>query len=462
MNKIKSLLLTLVLASLSTTTRPLVINKNTTPKWTWQTTSVGTIDKSFGENGTYTSLSVSRTLSAREAVFAVEIQSDGKIVIAGRGGDDEDWYVRRLNSNGVIDGSFTEYISNIGKNTRFGDVIYAMKIQSDGKIVIAGRGGIAFDWYVRRLNSNGTIDDSFGDVNNEYTVSLGSTEGNIGDAIFAMDIQSDGKIVIAGTGGATNDWHVRRLNSNGTIDDSFGDENNEYVSNISGSSSRSDIIYAIKMQSDGKIIIAGRGGINKDWYVRRLDADGLIDDSFTVYTSDISGVGSNLLYEDAVLAIEIQSDNKIIIAGHGGANRDWYVRRLNSNGTIDESFGDDNNEYTSNLGGSEAGEIEDVIFDMKIQADGKIVIAGTGGANGDWYVRRLNSSGTIDDSFGEYTSNISNSDVGDVILALQIQVDSKIVIAGYGGEDRNWCVRRLLNDVHPLTQIMANGNGGFV
>ena len=96
---------------------------------------------------------------------------------------------------------------------------------------------------------------------------------------------------------------------------------------------------------------------------------------------------------------------------------------------------------------------------MQIQADGKILIAGYDATG--WRVERLTAAGVLDTTFngdGAYTS------VSGEIFAMQIQADGKILIAGYDdhtNDKKGWRVERLLNNINPLIQIKANGNGGF-
>jgi hypothetical protein len=82
MNKVKSLLLTLVFTSLATSIRPLVINKNTPPKWTYQTIRAGTLDGRFGTGGIVTAPIVAG-VDKIDRIRAMQLQSDGKIVVVG-------------------------------------------------------------------------------------------------------------------------------------------------------------------------------------------------------------------------------------------------------------------------------------------------------------------------------------------------------------------------------------------
>ena len=101
----------------------------------------------------------------------------------------------------------------------------------------------------------------------------------LGSMIFvrAMAIQSDGKIVVAGSsykGGTGYDFAIVRYNPDGTLDLTFNGDG--IVTTNVGSTS--DYAYAMAIQSDGKIVVAGRwhNGTNYDIALARYDTDGLL------------------------------------------------------------------------------------------------------------------------------------------------------------------------------------------
>ncbi|MFT6765384.1 MAG: hypothetical protein ACJAZS_000261 [Alteromonas naphthalenivorans] len=159
--KIKSLLLTLVLSSLSTT-NPVRINSKTIPKSTYQTITAGTVDANFGgKNGAPAgSYNPSIVLDNDDDIMTMQLQTDGKILIAGAATIDGEvqWYVQRLNVNGTLDTSFNagsvdgtpgSYNPDLGGASG----IYTMQLQTDGKILLFGYATIEADlkWYARRL-----------------------------------------------------------------------------------------------------------------------------------------------------------------------------------------------------------------------------------------------------------------------------------------------------------------------
>ncbi len=180
------------------------------------------------------------------------IQSDGKIVVAG--GSGSTFALARYNANGSLDTTF----DGDGKlTTTFGgtsSAAYGVAIQSDGKIVAAGYSLSATnnqDFALARYNTDGSLDTSF-DGDGKLTTDFGS----FFDFAFSVAIQSDGKIVAAGNSGAgnTQDFALARYNTNGSLDTSFDVDGKVTTSFAAGN----DIAYSVAIQTDGKIVAAGR------------------------------------------------------------------------------------------------------------------------------------------------------------------------------------------------------------
>ena len=97
--------------------------------------------------------------------------------------------------------------------------------------------------------------------------------------------------------------------------------------------------YAIAIQSDGKIVVAGRAyNAGDDFAVVRYNTDGSLDTSFD---SDGKVTTAVLSATDRALGVAIQSDGKIVAAGYSynGSNNDFAVVRYNTNGSLDTGFG---------------------------------------------------------------------------------------------------------------------------
>lgn len=274
-------------------------------------------------------------------VRTVTIQSDGDLIVGGdflnfNGASNP--YLCRLKPDGTADSSF-----NLG--TGLNGKVYTSILQPDGKIILAGSftsfNGAAAGRLIR-LNGNGTRDASFNTAS--------AVSANI---VYKASLQADGKVIIVGSFSKynlVNANRVARILADGSIDPTFAI-----------GTGPDGLVVEVKVQSDGKIIVAGSfstfNGISCNRIVR-LNTNGSVDSSF------IQGLGFN----GNVAAVALQPDGKILVGGvftsYNGtaANR---IVRLNSNGTIDSTF----------MTGT--GFSDDGVSDIKVGANGSIMVAGS-------------------------------------------------------------------------------------
>jgi uncharacterized delta-60 repeat protein len=326
------------------------------------------------------------------------VQPDGKVIVVGtftvvNGAAYKN--IVRLNENGSVDSSFNP---GSGANSS----IYAVALQPDGKILIGGLftsfNGVAAN-RIARLNQNGSLDPSFNP----------GTAAN--STVLKIVVQPDGKILAGGRFTSFNGAARRgivRLNSDGTIDNSFAT-----TSNTDGT------VYDIALQPDGKVIIGGLLYTNNIIFgtlVLRLNQNGSLDSSFTPPT-DSSG------RDQTLFSLALQADGKLLIGGIffniNGVNRRG-IARLNSNGSLDTTF---------NVG-TGTGE-NDSVQSILVQPNGKVIIGGAissinGVARNN--IARLNADGSVDLSFVA----AANSDVFEMALysAGNNPSGGKIIIAG--------------------------------
>ena len=163
------------------------------------------------------------------------------------------------------------------------------------------------------------------------------------DYAYAVALQPDGKIVVAGFTETSVgiDVAVVRLNANGSPDTSFH-KDGKLTFGFGGV----DLALAVAMQPDGKIVLAGTGNPNRDVAVVRLSANGSFDSSF-----DQDGiVGVDFGSQDGGQAVALQPNGKIVVAGYTFVGNDVAVVRLNPNGSPDAGFGT-NGKLTFDFGG---------------------------------------------------------------------------------------------------------------
>ncbi|MBP7477595.1 MAG: T9SS type A sorting domain-containing protein [Chitinophagales bacterium] len=304
------------------------------------------------------------------------------------------------------------------------DMINSIAIQSDGKIVAAGSakiGGVA-KFAVLRYNSNGSLDNTFG-TGGIVTTSIGSSS-----SAASIAIQSDGKIVAAGYALNTNgDFAVARYNSDGSLDITF--DTDGIVTAPVGLGN--DFANAMVIQADGKILLAGNVNIGSvlNFGLARLNTNGSLDITFNttgVLTTVFTGMPSE------ALSIAMQADSKIVVAGKATANnatsKNFALARYNTDGSLDITF-DTDGMLTTDLGtGNDVGK------GVKIQPDGKILVAGEtqpGGNDENFALVRYNTNGSLDNAFG--TGGIATTDFFTNIdnpSSLVLQADGKIIVAG--------------------------------
>ena len=250
---------------------------------------------------------------ADPVIQSVVVQSDGKIVIGG----EFDAYngvarnrIARLNSDGSLDPTFDP-------GTGANQTIFSVVLQTDGKIVIVGYfntyNGVARN-RIARLNSDGSLDTVFdpGTGASPY--------------IRSVDIQTDGKIVIGGGFTAYNGVprnNIARLHSNGALDTTFDP-----------GTGPNGAVYAVDEQSDGKIVIGGGfttySGVARN-RIARLNSTGALDTAFD------PGTGANNWVYTAVVQVNGKIVVGGQFTTFNGIARN-YLARLNSDGSLDTAF----------------------------------------------------------------------------------------------------------------------------
>ena len=377
----------------------------------------------------------------------VVLQADGKIVVAGTSsnGSNDDIAVTRYNVDGTLDTSFGglgHVTTGFGSSTDRGS---ALAIQQDGKIVVSGQAwnGSKYVFAVVRYTSTGSSDASFN--GGAASVSFGTGD----DVALAVAVQADGKIVLAGfsnnTGGVRH-MALARLNTNGTLDTSFGSGGKLTTSY----SALDDDALALTIQPDGKLVVAGRSynGSNWDMTVTRYTTSGALDVTFGSGGKVTTAIGPS--HEEA-WSLALQADGKIVVAGESydaAGNADIAVVRYLVNGTLDTAFNGTGKCVVPVGAGADYG------YGVALQADGKIVVTGyaSNGTNNDIALVRLNSNGTLDSSFnddGKYLIAIGTSN--DEGQGLAVEGDGNLVITGstFNGSNTDIAIVRYFNQPQP-------------
>lgn len=332
------------------------------------------------------------------AIHQIEVLSDGKILVGGHfseyNGREVHGILRLNGSNGTVDPTFSLNLKSWG-------YIENGVLQEDGKLLVFGDFVSANDQPysdLTRLNTDGTIDNSF----NIGSGVDGAWDLN-GDFIRSVAVQADHKIIAGGYFTSFNKIPANsliRLNADGSTDMDFKkfELENYYVN-------------AVSIQNDGKILVGGSGSSR---LLTRLLPDGSIDPEFIVDQGTNGNVNS----------IQIQEDGKIIISGSFTSYHEKpanSVIRLNSDGSIDETFKVDGSNFS--------------VKKMALQKDGKVLLLGDFMFSNNVLVNsliRLDENGNLDETF--------MPDFGQSfqLLSFDLKPDGQILVSGFlfGGSKR--------------------------
>ncbi len=322
----------------------------------------------------------------------------GQIASSTRGG------IARLGADGVFDANFASLGGASGAvatdpNTRVNDLAR----QPDGKIVVVGNftamNGTARG-HLARLSADGTLDTNF------------ATGAGANDVVNAVLVQPDGKILIGGyftTYNGTARRMLARLNEDGTLDAGFNPPTFG-----SGAGWR---VESLALQPDGFALIGGSfyfSGSPFKASLCRVTTTGALDSAFSGVTdgAHLAGTPGSIR---SVKKIAVQLDGKIVIAGTFTAFNNTArggLARLTTTGVLDATI-----VPTSN------GECTALL----IQPDGKILIGGSfTTVNGTTANRlaRLSSTGVLDAAF------VAAGGPSASIQSFALQADGKIIFGG--------------------------------
>ncbi len=282
----------------------------------------------------------SSAFGADASVRALVVQEDGRILVGGYFTNYNSVTVNgiaRLNNDGSLDSTFN---AGSGANSP----VFAL-----GETYVGGLRKILVGGAFASLN--GQVFNYIGRLNDDGTPDLAFNAGGLGanGTVYALAVQSDGKVLIGGDFTAFNNTavnHIARLNVDGTLDLNFTNA----IVNIAAGANGS--VRAITLQSDGKILIGGAftsvngTALNR---IARLNLDGSLDGGFT------PGAGA----DDQVLSIALQTDERIVVGGQfthfSGVTRN-RITRLNPSGTVDPAinFGPGANDFVAAIAVQEA------------------------------------------------------------------------------------------------------------
>ena len=387
--------------------------------------AAGQLDNTFANGGIFLAINA----GIRDSVAnAVAIDSKGRIVVAGETLGQEVG-VLRLNSNGTLDTSFGDH--GVASVDFFvpGDIATCVVLQPDGKIVI----GVSFAdepaLLLIRFDENGALDTTFGGAG------LANLIFNGGPNTAFVLLLPDGRFLVGGG------MLMARVTADGKRDTTFGQDGLAPLVAPAG---------LILLQSDGKILaISGPTGnvestplmsiefFPLDSTIVRYNEDGSLDTSLATLgrIASIVGItGAQLQSNGQIVAVgPIVSKSIVSLAGQSLTFETAFaVARYNSDGVVDDTFGSKGAVITS---------FDNAPFafpsSVVIQSDGRIIAAGEVDVSPrpTFALARYISTGVLDTSFGSGGTVItsigpSSSRNTAGIVAIALDGEGRLVAVG--------------------------------
>ena len=411
--------------------------------------AAGSLVTNFGDDGR---VFISTGLYGQEFVSSLAQQADGKtLALLSARKIVEDGFtvaaVVRLNADGSLDNTFgSNGIVRLAPPGSFGfDIASTVLALPSGNILVTMQvgnvAGTASDTYVYRLLASGQIDTTFG--------TAGSTV--VPNLVHRFRLAPDGKIVLGGldsTNPANTALIFTRLTIDGAVDTSFGTNGRTDVFLLDPVQFGQGTMH-LEVAADSKILFSYpyNVGTARDFAIYRLTASGVQDTTWGT-AGRVNVAPTNR--EDNLRVTRQQSDGKILLLSRTAraafpANYEILLARLNTDGTLDNSFG--SGGVVETLVAPVSANGSDLASGMRVLADGKIIVAGRrtcGGAcstGSDLMVLRYLPNGTLDPSFGNNGIKIVVlTGSYDAAYAVNIEADGTIVIGGeveYFDMDRN-------------------------
>lgn len=304
-----------------------------------------------------------------------------------------------------------------------------MEMQPDSGIVLAGtrNDSVQKDIQILKYLPDGKKDQSFGD---HGTVIYAGAAGK-DDYAFGVTHDAEGNILVAGRehNGHDPDILLLRYTADGKPDKTFGQNG---VVRYSGPGNGTDSARGVVVEQDGRILITGEmnTSMHKEMVALRYYANGTQDDLYG--TNGIFILNRSADKDSYGFAIALDDAENAVITGGtvvpGDKNSSIATVRLLPNGSPDPAFGTDGLAlYQGQAGGPDYGNWVSIMPDKKILVTGAETDSG---GSYDIVVLRYNPDGTPDTTFGENGVVIYHGPGYDYAWGQTIQADGKIIIAG--------------------------------
>jgi uncharacterized delta-60 repeat protein len=386
-----------------------------------QAVASGSLDKSFGKDGT---VRMSGS-SGRNIATGIACQSDGTLLVSGvlyRATTKQDGVLARLDSTGEKVDTFGAHgivISSLPKD----DESNGMAIDEMGNILLAGslkNNNDIKELVVSRYSSSGKQDKTFGNYAGAYVFKA------IKD-IWANAIAVDSKkrIVVAG------EWDkgifLLRLNSSGLADNTFGTNGFLWLDQKESNEANDLVIDA----DDSIFVVGSKNKTNGHYAITILHAtsNGQKDQSFG--DSGFAILDFDTFDQSAGWGIAIDGANKLVITGMYKAQY-MFIAKYSKSGMIDTGFGN-NGYFLSDQGLAAWGGALTMDSNDNIIVTGVMIINQNEAALAVW---RYDAAGNKDKTFGNDGVATYKGDKDKYAEGLDLCIDGngKIVVAGFAGD----------------------------
>ena len=271
----------------------------------------------------------------------------------------------------------------------------------------------------------GDFDPSFGTEGTQ----MFAPDGSVFIQGFAMAQMPDGRYLTTGRTRVNDSWqvYVSRHNSDGSLDDTFGQNGIALFNPTEYIHYAYDVAYYAELD---RVLVLGycfNSGLSTTYpFLMCLDTNGDL-------CADFAGNGFALINDGHPMVPRRMTIHEEMIYWGGYRDDLACVARFFPDGNLDTTFGEGGYSVFLNEDESGISNVEDVA----VQPDGKIVAGSWYIHDGNEYdacVARLNSDGSLDSSFGEggYCQFDINDNI-DFLLGIALQEDGKIVAGCHYG-----------------------------
>lgn len=347
---------------------------------------------------------------------------------------------------------------------------------ADGSVVVAGTfspASVVDLCGIVRFKANGSLDTSFGNAGSAL-VSFGDPVAkNEALGVFAGAANT---ILVVGVAETMNTPGHRpamaRLLANGQLDPGFGVGGRQIIQNQPFGASARTLFRSAAMAPDGKIVMAGYcsdcgGGSSDDFVAVRLNSNGTVDSTYGnsgwVRFARKDGQGHDV--PEVVTAVAVDTQGNVVLGGYSEAYNDNshqqkpLLVRTTPTGQLDTTF-----NVTGFLDLNLLGSFATSALAIDAYNDGIILatnITNSASVVPGALLTRIKRTGVVDTNFGEGGLVIFQNDEGTNINTLAVRRDRRIVAAGWidpiGGDTRDFFAARMIFNGNLDNSFDGNG-----